>query len=109
MYFAVICAVLCEYDGFLVPTLKWWDKLGVYLLGLSWRQLVISCEKIWKIRGAYYICKSNSTKTMDNSKSFGQSYLSPATQIIEIDTEGILCASGDTPTETLGENLGSWN
>ena len=57
----------------------------------------------------YYICKSNSTKTMDISKSFGQSYLSPATQIIEIDTEGILCASGDTPTETLGENLGSWN
>lgn len=46
---------------------------------------------------------------MDISNSFGHPYLSPATQIIEIDTEGILCASGDTPTETLGENLGSWN
>jgi len=58
--------------------------------------------------GAYYICKSNRTKTMNISKSFGQSYLSPATQIIEIDTEGILCASGDESTESLGENLGTW-
>ena len=45
---------------------------------------------------------------MNISKSFGQSYLSPATQIIEIDTEGILCASGDESTESLGENLGTW-
>ena len=45
---------------------------------------------------------------MDISKSFGQSYLSPVTQIVEIDPEGILCTSGDEPLETLGENVGSW-
>ena len=36
---------------------------------------------------------------MDIIKSFGQSYLSPVTQIVEIDPEGILCASGDEPSD----------
>lgn len=36
------------------------------------------------------------------------SYLSPQTSVVEIFPEGILCDSGDDPTETLDENFGSW-
>ena len=35
-------------------------------------------------------------------------YQSPATDVIDITPEGVLCASGDSGTEELGENLGSW-
>ena len=35
-------------------------------------------------------------------------YLSPEIFVVEICPEGILCASGDNQTETLGENFGSW-
>ena len=59
-------------------------------------------------RTAYYLCESKHFEIMDISKSSGLIYLSPAIRIIEIDTEGVLCASGDGQTETLGENLGSW-
>ena len=59
-------------------------------------------------RDVCYICQSKYVEIMDVSKSSGLIYLSPAIRIIEIDTEGVLCASGDGQTETLGENLGSW-
>ena len=35
-------------------------------------------------------------------------YQSPATYVIDITPEGVLCASGDGGTEELGENFGSW-
>ena len=35
-------------------------------------------------------------------------YLSPSIEVIELCIEGVLCASGDTYTERLEENLGSW-
>lgn len=37
-------------------------------------------------------------------------YQSPAVRILEIDSEGVLCASGDPAemTESLGEILGEW-
>lgn len=47
---------------------------------------------------------------MDISNSFGHPYLSPVTQVIEITSEGLLCASGDPSeqTESLDEILGQW-
>ena len=35
-------------------------------------------------------------------------YQSPATYVIDINPEGVLCASGDGGIEELGENFGSW-
>jgi hypothetical protein len=35
-------------------------------------------------------------------------YHSPTANVINIIPEGVLCASGDSGTEELGENLGSW-
>ena len=35
-------------------------------------------------------------------------YQSPITNVINIIPEGVFCASGDSGTEELGENLGSW-
>ena len=35
-------------------------------------------------------------------------YQSPATYVIDITPEGVLCASGDGGTEEPGENFGSW-
>lgn len=35
-------------------------------------------------------------------------YVSPSLDVFDILTEGVLCASGDDQTETLGENLGTW-
>lgn len=35
-------------------------------------------------------------------------YQSPATYVIDITPEGVLCASGDEGTEELGENFGNW-
>ena len=35
-------------------------------------------------------------------------YQSPATYVIDIIPEGVLCASGDSGTEELGENFGNW-
>lgn len=35
-------------------------------------------------------------------------YVSPSLYVFDILTEGVLCTSGDDPTETLGENFGTW-
>ena len=35
-------------------------------------------------------------------------YQSPITNVINIIPEGVLCASGGSGTEELGENFGSW-
>jgi hypothetical protein len=70
--------------------------------------LLFHTEKFDNQRTAYYLCESKHVEIMDISKSSGLIYLSPAIRIIEVDTEGVLCASGDGQTETLGENLGSW-
>ncbi len=45
---------------------------------------------------------------MEINTSFGRFYQSPYVRIIELTAEGILCASGDESTESLGENLGTW-
>lgn len=58
--------------------------------------------------GVYYICESKRTGTMEINTSFGLFYQSPYVRIIELTAEGILCASGDESTESLGENLGTW-
>ena len=46
---------------------------------------------------------------MPNKKTLIEDcYLSPSIEVIELCIEGVLCASGDTYTERLEENLGSW-
>lgn len=47
---------------------------------------------------------------MDIGNSFGHPYFSPVTQVIEITSEGLICASGDQSeqTEPLDEILGQW-
>ena len=47
---------------------------------------------------------------MNNTKLSESLYLSPTIRIIEIDSEGVLCASGDPAemTESLDEILGEW-
>lgn len=47
---------------------------------------------------------------MEINTSFGHLYLSPVTQVIEITSEGLLCASGDPSeqTEPLDEILRQW-
>lgn len=35
-------------------------------------------------------------------------YLSPEINYVEVDSEGILCVSGDPQIEAIGENQGSW-
>ena len=35
-------------------------------------------------------------------------YQSPVAVVLELYSEGVLCASGDGGTEELGENFGSW-
>ena len=65
-------------------------------------------KKFGKFGGGYYIWESKRTGTMEINTSFGLFYQSPYVRIIELTAEGILCASGDESTESLGENSGDW-
>lgn len=66
--------------------------------------------KLGKAGAEYYICSSNRIETMNIAKLSECLYQSPAVRIIEIDSEGVLCASGDPAemTESLDEILGEW-